>query len=37
MTRSFTTRFQAAASTLAAILMVGPLLIGSAMFVASSI
>ena len=36
MTRSFTTRFQAAASVLATICMVAPLLIGSAMFVATS-
>ena len=36
MTRSFTARFQAAASALATICMVAPLLLGSAMFVASS-
>ena len=36
MTRSFTTRFQAVASALATICMVAPLLLGSAMFVATS-
>lgn len=36
MTRVFTTRLQAAASALATICMVAPLLVGSAMFVATS-
>ena len=36
MTRSFTSKIQAAVSTLATICMVAPLVIGSAMFVASS-
>jgi len=37
MTRSFTARFEAVVSTIAAILMVAPLVLGSAMFVAASV
>ena len=36
MTRAITTRFQAVASAQATISMVAPLLVGSAMFVATS-
>jgi len=37
MIRSFTARFETLASTIAAIVMVAPLVLGSAMFVAASV
>jgi hypothetical protein len=37
MFRAFTARFEAAASTLATICLIAPLVVGSAMFVVSSI